>query len=220
MAKITANVGDHSKGKTVPNHYKDVVEIQKLLTGASKKLNNALYRASDPPDGKIHSDASKSKTVKAIYHFQKYHLKFNSADGIVEPGKQTFQGLMAFNTPVVLPSYSSWDWPLASNKIRRGLVNHTFGMVRKYADGKKKPHQGWDFFAIPGTACCAIANGVVHETKDYGDYGKQVVLKHNLNGKTIYSHYAHLKSWSVTKGNMFGWATRSPRPEIPATPKI
>lgn len=31
------------------------------------------------------------------------------------------------------------DWPLDRNRIRRGLINHTFGMVRRNADGTERP---------------------------------------------------------------------------------
>ena len=37
-------------------------------------------------------------------------------------------------------------WPLKHNLIRRNSNNHTFGMVR---NGGKRPHQGWDFEALP-----------------------------------------------------------------------
>ena len=200
--KITASVGDHSRSKKVPNKYDDVIVVQKLLNNAATKTGNMAFQASVPPDGRIHSTASKCSTVKAINRFQELYLKFSSTDGIVEPGGKTLAALEKLGAAVAeLRSTNHWDWPLDLNQIRRGLVNHTFGMVR---DNGKKPHQGWDFYALPGTACYAIADGVVHQVRNGGnktDYGNQVVLKHRLKGKVIYSQYAHLQGSSVNVGN-------------------
>jgi murein DD-endopeptidase MepM/ murein hydrolase activator NlpD len=52
-------------------------------------------------------------------------------------------------------------WPLEWNVIRRNSVSNTFGMVRNYANGTPKPHQGWDFSAAVGTPAFAIADGKV-----------------------------------------------------------
>ena len=205
--RILTNVGDHSGRLKVPNRYNDVVLVQKLLNNAASKTGNAMFKSTDPPDGKIHSIAAKSDTVKAIYNFQVTQLNFKNPDGIGEPGGVTFRGLLKFSGGVPatkatqLQNATLWDWPLDSNKIRRGMVNHTFGYVRT-RNGRPRPHQGWDFYAVPGTQCYAIADGTVQQIKNHGDYGKQVILKHKLKGKTIYSHYAHLQSWSVETGQV------------------
>ena len=93
-------------------------------------------------------------------------------------------------------------YPLASNRIRRGSLNNTFGMVRKNAQGEPKPHQGWDFAADIGTPCFAVGAGTIHSTRDGGDYGKQIVLKLDAlhKGRTIYAFYAHLLSIDVSTG--------------------
>jgi murein DD-endopeptidase MepM/ murein hydrolase activator NlpD len=94
-----------------------------------------------------------------------------------------------------------WDWPLDSNVIRRGMLNHTFGMVRRRADGNTRPHQGWDLFAAPGTPCYAVAAGHVAMIRTVGDYGNTVVLAVNVDvtgdGKpelrfVAYSHLSHI----------------------------
>lgn len=100
----------------------------------------------------------------------------------------------------------SIDWPLDRNRIRRGLINHTFGMVRRNGDGSRRPHQGWDFEALPGTACYAVAAGVISHVRDAGPYGLQVVLRfaHDLDfdGRrdTLYAFYAHLSRVDVNPG--------------------
>jgi peptidoglycan LD-endopeptidase LytH len=83
-------------------------------------------------------------------------------------------------------------WPLRSNQIRRGLVNHTFGMVRRNPDGTKRPHQGWDFYAAPGTPCFAVSDGKVALIRTVGDYGNTIVIQFTHNGDTLYAAYSHL----------------------------
>jgi murein DD-endopeptidase MepM/ murein hydrolase activator NlpD len=93
------------------------------------------------------------------------------------------------------------DWPLMTNKIRRGLLNHTFGMVRKYANGTPKAHQGWDLEALIGTETYAISDGTIKFVKNnQGDYGTQVLLQFDFNGETLYALYAHLDAVYVSAG--------------------
>jgi murein DD-endopeptidase MepM/ murein hydrolase activator NlpD len=105
-------------------------------------------------------------------------------------------------------------WPLSQNIIRRGLNNHTFGMVRKRADGTAKPHQGWDFAAEVGTPFYAISDGTVRFVRNRGDYGMQLCLEFQLGGENYFAFYAHLQkvyveegealSVAVTKNTMLG----------------
>jgi peptidoglycan LD-endopeptidase LytH len=90
-------------------------------------------------------------------------------------------------------------WPLTSNVIRRGLSNHTFGMVR---NGGAKAHQGWDFYAAPGTPCYAISDGVVEMIYSSKDYGNVLVVKFNYDGKPLFAAYAHLSRTTVKKGDV------------------
>ena len=92
-------------------------------------------------------------------------------------------------------------FPLASNRIRRGLVSHSYGMVRKYPDGRKKPHQGWDFSAAVGTPCYAVAAGKVHSLRNAGDYGRQLLLElDEAVGGARFAFYAHLDDVVVGVG--------------------
>jgi murein DD-endopeptidase MepM/ murein hydrolase activator NlpD len=95
------------------------------------------------------------------------------------------------------------QWPLKMNQIRCGKNNHTFGMVRKRSDGTKKPHQGWDFFAEPKTPVFAVADSLVKNVSNYGDYGLRVVLQFNdkQKGKQYYAFYAHLDYSYVELGD-------------------
>lgn len=101
-------------------------------------------------------------------------------------------------------------WPLSSNRIRRGLVNNTFGMVRRNLNGTKRPHQGWDFYAADGTSCYAIAAGQVVFAGKSGAYGNLLVHSFPYEGETLYAAYAHMHDLSVatgqqvTKGQLIG----------------
>lgn len=92
-------------------------------------------------------------------------------------------------------------WPLQSNQIRRGSISNTFGMVRRRADGSPRPHQGWDFYAAPGTPCYAISDGKVRLIRTDGDYGNTIVLAFDHGGVTKYAAYSHLLRIEVRVGD-------------------
>lgn len=100
-----------------------------------------------------------------------------------------------------LPDSPLLDWPLDSNRIRRGLINHTFGMVRRNGDGSARPHQGWDFFAAPGTPCYAVAAGEVALIRTVGDYGNTVVLGFRHDQDRLFAAYSHLLRIDVRLGD-------------------
>ncbi|MEA3437572.1 MAG: hypothetical protein U9R43_13965 [Thermodesulfobacteriota bacterium] len=84
--RISQSVGDWQKG--AKNLRRDVVVVQELLTRASKvsaRFNPGTI------DGRIARTPGASHTVRAILAFQTGFLK--RPDGLVEPGKATFQRL-------------------------------------------------------------------------------------------------------------------------------
>lgn len=91
-----------------------------------------------------------------------------------------------------------FDWPLDRNIIRRGLENHTFGMVRTSSAGHKRAHQGWDFYAKLNTPCYAVADGEIVYAGDRGDFGKTVVI--DVAGANVFPAYAHLNEIRVVRG--------------------
>jgi len=95
---------------------------------------------------------------------------------------------------------SAIGWPLARNRIRRGAVSNTFGMVRHQANGAPRAHQGWDFEAPIGTACFAIADGRVALIYDSKDYGRVAVLSFLFEGRELFAAYAHLSAVEVAQG--------------------
>lgn len=99
-------------------------------------------------------------------------------------------------------------WPLKINVIRGGSLSNTFGMVRKYANGQPKPHQGWDFKAAVGTSAYAIADGTVEFIHNSGAYGLQMCMSFKCNGQKLYAFYAHMQQISavdtVKMGQLIG----------------
>lgn len=99
-------------------------------------------------------------------------------------------------------------WPLTSNRIRRGMLNHTFGMVRRNRDGSRRPHQGWDFEAEEGTPCFAVADGSIAAVRRAGAYGLQVTLEFRFDfdgdghPDRLYAFYAHLARADVRQGDV------------------
>lgn len=173
MTMITASVG---RGGINREH--DVRTVQELL---NKNRNFPLK--SIKVDGKIGSE-----TITAIEDFQRQIVKFAHPDGRVDPDGKTLRALLSGNK-------NTLRWPLINNVIRGHSESNTFGMVRRrLVNGKWIPrnHQGWDFYAIPGTPCFAVSNGkVVYSGKD-GDYGTLLVIEFQYSGQELYAAYAHL----------------------------
>lgn len=90
-------------------------------------------------------------------------------------------------------------WPLERNYIRRNIINNSFGMVR---NGGSRAHQGWDLYALPGTPCYAIADGVVIDASVRASYGNVILLEFKHLGRTLYAAYSHLSIMAVRKGEV------------------
>lgn len=91
--------------------------------------------------------------------------------------------------------------PLDDMRIRRGLRNHTFGLVRiDVRTHRPRPHQGWDLYAPIGTPIYAVADGTTSGLVITGDYGKTVQLAFTHCGREYWAFYAHLSEVSVRAG--------------------
>jgi L,D-transpeptidase catalytic domain len=92
---ITGSVGRWEKGAR--NLPADVETVQRLLETAAQKLRAPDL---DPKgvDGKIARQSAKSNTVAAIEAFQKRSNV--STDGLIEPGRQTWQALLQAAGPL------------------------------------------------------------------------------------------------------------------------
>lgn len=68
-----------------------------------------------------------------------------------------------------------------------------------YSDGRA--HTGIDFPVPKGTPICAAYDGTVYITKNLEtSYGHYIVLKHSIDGQTIYTLYAHNTTLLVAEG--------------------
>jgi len=70
----------------------------------------------------------------------------------------------------------------------------TFGMVR---NGGARPHQGWDFFAMPHTPAFAVGDAhvsLIYKQKDYGIVVVARFLQPLVPFQKLYFAYAHLNS--------------------------
>jgi murein DD-endopeptidase MepM/ murein hydrolase activator NlpD len=99
--------------------------------------------------------------------------------------------------------------PLDTMRIRRGIPNHTFGMVRNKGT---KPHQGWDLAALPGTPVYAIAAGSAEFVQHKGAYGIQICQRFQHRCHTLFAFYAHLEHAlvktgdTITEGQLIGYS--------------
>lgn len=118
--------------------------------------------------------------------------------------------LMAAGLPLCTGTFASADkqqQPLASMVIRNNSFRNTFGLVRNYADGKRKAHQGWDLKAEVGTPIYAVCDSNDIKTGTHPNYGIFVMIKSNQSG--YYYLYAHLSNRAklgktVRKGDVLG----------------
>lgn len=60
-------------------------------------------------------------------------------------------------------------------------------------------HRGEDFPAPIGTSIPVAADGTVYYSGNLSGYGNVIVFKHEINGETIYTLYAHLDQQSPLK---------------------
>ncbi len=93
--------------------------------------------------------------------------------------------------------------PLVTMEVRRMRYSNTFGMVRRYNDGRPKPHQGIDYHAPIGTPILAVKDGNIVDinNEDNGDYGKTVTLEFtNDEGEKAWAFYSHLSEIQVDMG--------------------
>ena len=108
--------------------------------------------------------------------------------------------MYCFGYVLIMYDPNGWGDPLTVMKVRRIKRSNTFGMVRRYADGSLKPHQGIDYYAPEGTNVMAIKDGVIVgcDLEGKGDYGKTITLQFiDQNGKTGWAFYSHLSKINV-----------------------
>lgn len=99
-------------------------------------------------------------------------------------------------TMPVMAADSSWRYPVSDSYV----CGNDWGSYYR-ARPERPYHAGIDIKSGNGsTKVKAAASGTVAGVGYNSANGKYVVLKHKLSGKTVYSFYAHLKSYCVKKG--------------------
>lgn len=75
-----------------------------------------------------------------------------------------------------------------------------WGVKVSYMSSSRNYHCGVDFISDSDKNVYSIGAGSVATVGTNSANGKYVVIKHTISGKTVYSFYAHLSSYSVSKG--------------------
>lgn len=76
-----------------------------------------------------------------------------------------------------------------------------WGKKVSYMSAQRNYHIGIDYGSSTDKNVYAIANGTVAEVGYNSANGNYIVIKHTISEKAVYSFYAHLKSYSVSKGS-------------------
>jgi hypothetical protein len=91
----------------------------------------------------------------------------------------------------------TFSYPLQGQSYR---LSHNLG---RFGRRKGTPHNGVDLYANSGTPVLAALDGVVEEAdgRDSKGWGNQILIKHDVNGETYYTRYAHLRRMDVSPGD-------------------
>ncbi|MCD7892194.1 MAG: RICIN domain-containing protein [Erysipelotrichaceae bacterium] len=109
-------------------------------------------------------------------------------------------------TTISSSSTSSWQYPVSSYTISQTWLHYS-----KYASSSRPYHLGLDITSSNKTIMAAASGTVVAVGRNgsgSSGNGNYVVIKHTLNGKTVYSFYAHLASYCVSKGTSVSKGTK------------
>jgi|688.fasta_scaffold246123_2 hypothetical protein len=119
-------------------------------------------------------------------------------DEVVAPPKPGVQNKFT-HQPIIYPVRDFLVLRTAGLATPQGAM---FGMTRKHANGKPKPHQGIDLAVPPGEPIFAVEKGTVVDIRVSADYGKVLCLKVDEGAlKDKFFFYAHLNKVSVKKGD-------------------
>lgn len=105
-------------------------------------------------------------------------------------------------------AFGHWiDKKLSDNRCRYGIGGYmehrtiyTRSVLFDTADEPRRLHLGVDIWGVAGIPVYSPLPGEIHSFADndhFGDYGPTIILKHKLNGLTLYSLYGHLSRGSL-----------------------
>jgi murein DD-endopeptidase MepM/ murein hydrolase activator NlpD len=105
-------------------------------------------------------------------------------------------------------AYAPSLWPV------QGRITSSFGEREDPFKGEGAFHKGVDISAPYGTPIRASADGVVQTAGMENGYGREVVLDHGHNLKTLYAHlsgFTVIEGQQVVRGQVIGYVGRSGR---------
>ncbi|MGN1419822.1 MAG: M23 family metallopeptidase [Acutalibacteraceae bacterium] len=76
-----------------------------------------------------------------------------------------------------------------------------WGAKVSYMSAPRNYHIGVDYASNSDSNIYSVANGTVVAVGTNSANGKYIIIKHTISGKAIYSFYAHLSSYNVSKGS-------------------
>ena len=86
---------------------------------------------------------------------------------------------------------------------KKGVKTSGFGNRKHQVEDSTIHHNGIDIGVPDGTSVISVANGEVvrSDMKDKNGYGNFIIVKHNVDGETFFSCYAHLTKRLVDVGD-------------------
>jgi len=99
-------------------------------------------------------------------------------------------------------SSSSWQYPMNSAYCTWSTKTDMSWSGYNNRGNSRTDHLGIDIYGTGGTVYAAASGKVVAcSSSNSGANGRYIIIQHTINGKTVYSFYAHLSSLNVSKGN-------------------
>lgn len=155
--------------------------IRQAGTGGSEKYKEILESALVNEEMIIDALSKVDKIKRQMY------IQTKSYDEILQMARNKSKLLAA--TPAIQP--------IANRELTR--LASGFGMRIHPIYKVKMMHFGVDFTAPRHTPIYATGDGVVEKViRNFGGYGKQVIINHGFGYKTI---YAHMQEFNVKKGD-------------------
>lgn len=109
---------------------------------------------------------------------------------------------MAKNAVAMVMSTQSEDTGMILPVTTKYTVTSEFGPRTAPTEGASTYHSGMDIAAEWQSEILAVADGVVTFAGEQSGYGYCIEIKHEINGNTVYSFYAHLYERKVEEGDI------------------
>jgi len=195
ISDFSASVGDY--GSTQPSCYDfkprpNNINDTKLNNGKGTCIKNNAASACNFSD----------RTVRVYYNSNYAGSLFQdilsgkcaNLSASLKNNNASHQFVNSSSEPPPSPGLS-WQYPMSNYYISLG-----WGGINSKKLADRNRHVAIDIVGSIGGSVNAAAAGTVAAVGSQNANGNFVVLQHNLNGNTVYSFYAHLSSYSVSRG--------------------